>query len=221
MRWVANGAIISRTHRKQLVVVEEDQMDRKAKPCKDVPCRVALLHKIYDHVKGFPLLLEQIQSEGDILTKPVTPERRANAFKTLVATILSIRCRDETAFKVLEDLWKEYNTPQAFRDIPLETLELLVRRTGTYKNKAKWIKEIAEILGKEYHDQVPDTHDALVQFPGIGDKVANCILVISFGKDVIPVDTHVHRISNRLGWVTTKKPEATEKALQLALPQSE
>jgi len=138
-----------------------------------------------------------------------------------VATVLSVRCKDETTFKVTEQLWKVYNTPKDFRDAPIERLEELVHSTGTYRVKAAHLKEIGRIIHDDYHDRVPEAKEELLKLPGVGNKVANCVLVNSFGIPAIPVDTHVHRISNRIGWVKTKDPNKTELELEKIFPRSE
>jgi endonuclease-3 len=196
-------------------------MDPTAKPCMDELCRVQMLHQMKKAIDGTGLLLEMIQPEQDIHNKPVTESRKKNAFKTLVATVLSVRSKDETTFKVVENLWKYYNTPADFMNAPIERLEELIRSSGTYHNKAKALKEIGRILHEELQDQVPETKEGLLKLPGVGNKVAGCVLVLSFGIPAIPVDTHVHRISNRIGWVKTKDPDQTEKALEPLFPIGE
>ncbi len=116
-------------------------MDPAAKPCMDEPCRVQMLHQMKKAIDGTGLLLEMIQPEQDIHNKPVTESRKKNAFKTLVATVLSVRSKDETTFKVVENLWKYYNTPADFMNAPIERLEELIRSSGTYHNKAKALKD--------------------------------------------------------------------------------
>nr|QEE15507.1 G/T mismatches repair enzyme [Candidatus Prometheoarchaeum syntrophicum] len=177
---------------------------------------------MYTVIKGTELLLEVIQpnSLSEIHFGEYDPERKKNAFKTLIATILSARSKDETTIKVVDGLWNKYSTPEEIAYAPLENLEKLVYSSGTYHQKAIRIKETSKIIHENFHNQVPDTLEELVKLPGVGRKVANCVLNISFNKDVIPVDTHVHRISNRVGWVKTNNPEKTEKGLEKLFPQS-
>jgi len=197
-------------------------INSKISVCDDQPCRVKMLDEMYSFIKGTGLLLEVIQpnSLSEIYFGQYDPERKKYAFKTLIATILSARSKDETIIKVIEKLWKKYSTPQEIADAPLEILEKLIYSSGTYHQKAIRIKETSKIIHEYFQDQVPDTLEELVKLPGVGRKVANCVLTISFNKDVIAVDTHVHRISNRIGWVTTKNPEKTEKALELLFPKT-
>jgi endonuclease-3 len=190
-------------------------------PCQDEDCRVQMLHEMYNVIKGTDLLLEMIQPEIDVHRKEPSIARRQMAFKTLIATVLSVRSKDETTFKVTENLWKYYQTPEQFMNAPIERLEELIRSTGTYHNKAKHLKEIGRIIHEQYHDIVPESKEELIQLPGVGNKVANCVLVISFGQPAIPVDTHVHRISNRIGWVQTNDPDKTEIELEKLFPKEE
>jgi endonuclease-3 len=196
-------------------------MDSNVHPCTDELCRVKILHRMYDAIKDTDLLLEMIQPETDVHHRPMSNARRENAFKTLIATVLSVRSRDETTFRIVENLWKYYQTPKDFMDAPIEKIEELIKSSGTFRNKAKHIKQIGQIIHEQHHDIVPDSKEELLKLPGVGNKVAGCVLVISFAKNAIPVDTHVHRISNRIGWVKTKDPDKTEKELEKLFPESE
>ncbi|RLI63997.1 MAG: hypothetical protein DRO88_08445, partial [Promethearchaeia archaeon] len=193
----------------------------KINPCISESCRIQLLHTMFNTIKGYSLLLEQLQPDPDNFLTDSSSLRKPFAFKTLIATILSVRTRDETIIKVIENLWKHYSTPQTLAAAPLEHLEELIRSSGTYKQKAKRIKETARIIHERYNDEVPEDIAELLKLPGVGRKVANCVLVVSFNKPAIPVDTHVHRIANRIGWVNTKTPEQTEFALQELFPEEE
>ena len=181
-----------------------------------------MLKEMYISIKGTELLLEVIQpnSLSEIHFGKYDPERKKSAFKTLIATILSARSKDETTIKVVDGLWREYSTPEQIAETSLEKLEKLVYSSGTYHQKAIRIKETSKMIHELFQDQVPDTLEELMKLPGVGRKVANCVLNISFNKDVIPVDTHVHRISNRIGWVKTNNPEKTEIELEKLFPQS-
>lgn len=138
----------------------------------------------------------------------------ADPWQTLIATILSARSRDETTEVVARQLFSVYPTCHSLAAAPVRTVEKLVKRTGFYKTKARRIIEVSRLLVQRYSGVVPDDMDALLQLPGVGRKTASCVLVYAFGKPAIPVDTHVHRISNRLGWVRTRTPEKTEIALR-------
>ncbi|MHA1146844.1 MAG: endonuclease III [Promethearchaeota archaeon] len=140
-------------------------------------------------------------------------------FKILISTILSARTRDANTRKATETLFANYDTPKKIAEVDTEELEQLIRVSGFYKLKAARIKEVSRILVEEYGGKVPKTFKELKKLPGVGAKTANCVLVYAFKIPAIPVDTHVHRISNRLGWVSTKTPEKTESALKDLLPK--
>jgi len=140
-------------------------------------------------------------------------------YKTLVATILSARTRDENTVKVSAKLFEVYSTPEEIANAPLRKLEGLVRSSGFYKVKARRIRDVSRQIVDEFNGKVPDSIDGLLRLRGVGRKTANCVLVYAYGKPAIPVDVHVHRISNRLGWVKTKTPEETEKALAGLVPK--
>lgn len=140
-------------------------------------------------------------------------------YEVLVRTILSQRTRDENTDKATENLFSVYPTMEDVAEAPVEEIAELVRQAGFYNVKAARIKEVSNILLDEYGGIVPDTISELVKLPGVGRKTANCVLVFGFQKDAIPVDVHVHRISNRLGLVHTKGPEETEDVLREIVPQ--
>jgi endonuclease-3 len=153
----------------------------------------------------------------DIFTRRTFEEM--TPYEVLVRTILSQRTRDENTDKASESLFSVYHTMEEVADAPVEDIAELVRQAGFYNVKAARIKEVSNILLEEYDGIVPDTIDELIKLPGVGRKTANCVLVFGFQKDAIPVDVHVHRISNRLGLVHTKEPEETEDVLREILPQ--
>ncbi len=188
-------------------------------PCKDEICRVQMINDMFKEIKGTALLLEEIQPDPNNYDYDTPELRKQKAFKTLIATMLSVRSQDETTLKVIEKLWKVYSTPKDLAEAPIEKLEELIHSSGTYRQKSKRIKEAGRIIHEEYLDEVPGDRDALLKIPGVGRKVANCVLVTSFCIPAIPVDTHVHRISNRLGWCRTKDPNKTEIALMKLFPE--
>ena len=145
--------------------------------------------------------------------------RYRDPFKTLIATILSARTRDENTMMVSKKLFNVYETPQEMAEAPLPKLEALVRSSGFYKVKAKRIRDVSQQLVREYDGKTPDNLEDLCKLTGVGRKTANCVLVYAYGKPAIPVDTHVHRMSNRLGWVATKHPEKTETELEQLIPK--
>ncbi len=148
-------------------------------------------------------------------------KQRNDPFKILISTILSARTRDSSTEEVTKKLFSRYKTPQEISNANIEILEKLVHKSGFYKVKAARIKEVSRIISEDYMGKVPVDFDELISLPGVGAKTANCVLVYAFNIPAIPVDTHVHRIPNRLGWIKTTKPEQTEKRLKEIIPKSQ
>ncbi len=140
-------------------------------------------------------------------------------FSILIGTILSARTRDENTTKVMKNLLSHYNSPKALSSAKVKEVEKIIKPIGFYHVKAKRIIKVASIINSQYGGNVPDDFEKLIELPGVGRKTANCVLVYAFDKPAIPVDTHVHRISNRLGLVRTKAPEDTEKELMKKIPK--
>lgn len=134
-------------------------------------------------------------------------------FSILIGTILSARTKDEATTKAVKALFSKYKNPKELAKAKIKDVEKIIKSIGFYHVKSKRIIEVAKIIDKKYKGKVPDNLDTLVQLPGVGRKTANCVLVYAFEKPAIPVDIHVHRISNRLGLVDTKNPEETEQEL--------
>jgi endonuclease-3 len=134
-------------------------------------------------------------------------------FRVLIGTILSHRTRDENTTKATENLFSRYSTPAQLANADPDVVRRLIRPSGFYNMKTKNIIMVSKQLIAEFGGRVPDTEEDLLKLRSVGRKTANCVLVYAFNKPAIPVDTHVHRISNRLGLVNTKKPEDTEVAL--------
>ncbi|MDH3312638.1 MAG: endonuclease III [Nitrosopumilus sp.] len=134
-------------------------------------------------------------------------------FSILIGTILSARTKDEATTKAVKALFLKYKNPKELAKAKIKDVEKIIKSIGFYHVKSKRIIEVAKIIDKKYRGVVPDDLDTLVQLPGVGRKTANCVLVYAFEKPAIPVDIHVHRISNRLGLVNTKNPEETEQEL--------
>ena len=137
----------------------------------------------------------------------------------LIGTVLSARTRDENTSAVVRKLFSRYKTARDLARAKLSDVEKIIKSTGFYHVKARRIIEVASIIDSKYSGRVPKTLDELIGLPGVGRKTANCVLVYAFDKPAIPVDTHVHRISNRLGLVHTKTPEDTEMELMKRIPR--
>ncbi|HIS91520.1 MAG TPA: endonuclease III [Candidatus Alectryocaccomicrobium excrementavium] len=142
-----------------------------------------------------------------------------NPFETLIATILSAQCTDRRVNMVTERLFARYPDAQSLALVPQEELEAQIRECGLYRMKAKNIRAACQALVAEYGGQVPSTREALMKLPGVGQKTAGVVLLAAFGGDEIPVDTHVRRVSNRIGLAHAEAPEKVEEQLRAILPQ--
>ena len=140
-------------------------------------------------------------------------------FSILIGTILSARTKDENTTKVVKKLFSRYKTPKALAKAKVRDVERLIKSIGFYHVKTKRIIQVASIIDSQYKGKVPENFEKLIELPGVGRKTANCVLVYAFDTPAIPVDTHVHRISNRLGLVDTKTPEETEFELMKKIPK--
>jgi len=140
-------------------------------------------------------------------------------FSILIGTILSARTKDENTTKVVKVLFSKYKNAKDLAKARLTDVEKIIKSIGFYHVKAKRIIEVAKIIDSKYGGDVPDNIEKLIELPGVGRKTANCVLVYAFDKPAIPVDIHVHRISNRLGLVETKTPEETEFELMKKIPK--
>ena len=140
-------------------------------------------------------------------------------FELLIATILSAQCTDIRVNIVTEKLFKKYNTAKDFNKLSVDEISEEIKSCGLYKSKSQKIKQTSKILCELYNGEVPNTLEELVKLPGVGRKTAGVVLSNAFGQDAIAVDTHVFRVSNRIGIVNTSTPEKTEFALMEAIPK--
>ncbi|HEU4687510.1 MAG TPA: endonuclease III, partial [Vicinamibacterales bacterium] len=149
----------------------------------------------------------------------ISESQAENPFQILIATLLSARTQDATTHAASTRLFKRARTPRTLARVPVREIEQLIYPVGFYRNKARHVKACCEKLVADFDGQVPSTMEDLVTLPGVGRKTANLVLIVGF-KSLrnICVDVHVHRISNRLGWVRTTHPEETEQALYRAIP---
>jgi endonuclease-3 len=143
----------------------------------------------------------------------------ASPFRILIGCILSLRTKDEVSFPATARLFAKAATPRDMLRLRAATIARLIYPVGFYNRKADQIRGICRELINRNDSDVPDSIDELLTLPGVGRKTANLVVTLGFGKPGICVDTHVHRISNRLGWVVTPNPDATEQALRRALPR--
>jgi endonuclease-3 len=147
--------------------------------------------------------------------------RFRNPFELLIATILSAQSTDRQVNKVTERLFAKYPTPQDFLSLSEEELAEEIRGLGLYRNKSKNILQTCRILVEQYGGEVPAEREALEKLPGVGRKTANVVLSNAFGIPALAVDTHVHRVSNRLGLASSNNPLETEKQLTRRIPREE
>lgn len=164
----------------------------------------------------FDKIEEQLEGEAHL---DELARKKQDPFKILISTILSARTRDANTRIATEKLFAKFSTPKTIAEANLDEIELLIRSSGFYKVKAARIKDVSRILVERYNSNVPDNYKELISLPGVGSKTANCVLVYAYKVPAIPVDVHVHRISNRLGWVKTKTPPKTEVALKNTIPK--
>jgi len=146
-------------------------------------------------------------------------EKHPDPFKILIATVLSQRTRDAKTDIASDALFKVYNTPQKLANADPKKVRQLIKPVGFYNQKTKRIIQISKILLEKYDGKVPGNIETMVTLPGVGRKTANCVMVYAFKKPALPVDSHVHRVSNRIGLVKTKTPEQTEFALMKVIPK--
>ncbi len=145
--------------------------------------------------------------------------KKYDPFKVLISTILSARAKDEVTEVIAANVFKKYPTAEKLAKADKKDVIRIIRRIGFFNAKSKNIINAAKMVLEKFDGKVPRTLEELIELPGVGRKVANCVLVYAFKQDAIPVDTHVHRISNRLGWVRTKQPEDTEQTLTKIVPR--
>jgi endonuclease-3 len=144
----------------------------------------------------------------------ISEEQQEDPFQILIATLLSARTQDATTHAASTRLFRRARTPRTMAKLPVKEIERLIYPVSFYRNKARHVKACCEMLVTRFGGRVPRTMEELVLLPGVGRKTANLVLILGFKSlENICVDTHVHRISNRLGWVRTELPDETEQAL--------
>jgi len=142
-------------------------------------------------------------------------------FQMLISTILSAQCTDERVNQVTKVLFKEYPDATAISKMTISDLEKIIHSTGFYHNKAKNIIESSKTIVEKYNGNIPENLDLLIKLPGVGRKTANVVLANSYGHNTITVDTHLKRVSNRLGLVDEENPEKIEFKLMELIPKNE
>jgi endonuclease-3 len=172
---------------------------------------------------GFPFheMMKTLQTlfldDVPVITR-ISQKEKSDPYLVLIGTLLSLRTKDEMTEKAMEKLTRKAKTPQELLKIPEDELQKLIYPVGFYRIKSRTLRDVSGIIIDKYGGQVPDTIDELLTIKGVGRKTANLVITEGFGKPGICVDTHVHRISNRLGIVSTKNPHETEESLRKVLP---
>jgi endonuclease-3 len=167
-------------------------------------------------------IIKILQKELEVGTLPIVSHLAADQrdpFVILISTLLSLRTKDEVTAVATERLFTLGSTPQEMLKLSLNKIAKTIYPVGFYRVKAQTIHHVCRELINRFNSQVPDNLDDLLSIKGVGRKTANLVIALAYGKDAICVDTHVHRISNRLGYVQTKTPEETEFALRAKLPR--
>lgn len=164
-------------------------------------------------------ILKKASREWNAPIVTLVAQRSQDPYQILISTLLSLRTKDETTTKASQRLFEKAKTPEEMVKLPTKEIATAIYPVGFYKRKAETILKVSHILISKYKGQVPDTLEELLALPGVGRKTANLVLTLGYGKPGICVDTHVHRITNRLGYVVTKTPEQTEMELRKKLPK--
>lgn len=167
-------------------------------------------------------VLSILQKEAEHWNVPIVTliaERSNDPYQILISTLLSLRTKDETTTEASRRLFEKAASPEQMLTLDTKTIQDLIFPVGFYKRKAENLKQVSQMILDRYHGKVPDTLEELLELPGVGRKTANLVVTLGFGKPGICVDTHVHRITNRFGYVKTKSPDETEMALRHKLPE--
>lgn len=178
------------------------------------------MNKIEHADKIFKLMKQELKKYDQPIVSRPKREIENTPFITLISCILSLRTKDEVTEQASIRLLKKYNTPEKLVKLSEKQIASLIYPVGFYKTKAKRIKEISKTLIETYEGQVPDKFDELLKLKGVGRKTANIVMIYGHKKHgYLPIDTHCHRIPNRLGWIKTKSPDETEITLKKILPE--
>lgn len=168
------------------------------------------------------LVIAKLEKACKAFSEPIVTvisKKERDPFRVLIATLLSLRTRDEQTNGAAARLFALASNPRDMALLDPERIEQAIFPVGFYRVKARRIRQVCRLLNERYGGSVPDDIAKLLELPGVGRKTANLVLTRGFGKPGICVDTHVHRISNRLGYVSTRTPEETEMALREKLPE--
>jgi len=175
-----------------------------------VPTVIPVLQRLQRAIRGM----------DELAVEKVSEESREDPFQVLIATMLSAQTRDPVTAAASARLFHVARTPRTMAKLTTKRLEKLIYPVSFYRNKAVHVRETCRQIVERFGGRVPETMEELLTLPGVGRKTANLVLILAHAsRDNICVDTHVHRISNRLGWVKTRTPDQTEHALYRAVPR--
>lgn len=164
-------------------------------------------------------ILEKEVKKYDVPVVTFIRIQEKEPFKVLISALLSARTKDEVTTEVCRKLFKKIKKIKDFENYSIEDMEKMIYPVSFYKNKARYLKKLPAVLEKDFDEKIPKTVEGLIELPGVGRKTANLVVAEAFDNYGMCVDTHVHRISNRLGYVDTKTPYETEMALRKKLPK--
>jgi len=178
------------------------------------------LKQIQNIDQFFKLLNKELSQYDQPIVSRTKKQIPNTPFTTLISCVLSLRTKDEVTEQASIRLLQEYNTPEKIQKLSENKIQQLIFPVGFYKTKAKRLKEISKTLIENYNGKVPEDFNELLKLKGVGRKTANIVMVYGHKKHgYLPIDTHCHRIPNRLGWIITKTPEDTEQKLKKVLPE--
>ncbi len=169
-----------------------------------------VLHQI---IRDVASEVNKARREDPTALQEISDSTERDPFRVLIATVLSHRTKDPVTAQASSRLFAAFPDARGLSKANVRTVSRLIKPVGFYKTKAKAVKRLARIILEQYNNKVPESMDELLKLPSVGRKTANCVLVYGFKKPAIPVDTHVHRIFNRIGIVETKTPDETEMEL--------
>lgn len=171
-------------------------------------------------VRVLQTLARAIRGLEEPAVEKIAEESQEDPFEVLISTMLSAQTRDPVTAAASERLFRVARTPRTMAKLPVSQIQKLIYPVSFYRVKARHVKETCRQIVERFGGRVPDRMEDLLTLPGVGRKTANLVLILSHAsRNNICVDTHVHRISNRLGWVTTRTPDQTEQALYRAVPK--
>jgi endonuclease III len=176
------------------------------------------LHRIIQEASH---AIERARKEDPTALQEISDSTNGDPFRVLIATVLSHRTKDPVTAQASTRLFRKYPGPKQLAKADTRTVSKLIRPVGFYRTKARTVKRIAKIILADYDGKVPSDIERLLELPSVGRKTANCVLVYGFKQPAIPVDTHVHRIFNRIGVVQTKTPDETEQELTKIVDRSD